>query len=98
MENKNEIRKLEELGLGELRGKGFETRIEMFEAIKKCNKGITFDRRTCQLFIDGNIYILVSKRKNKMYYINSIFCEGIKDEYITEDGIKGYRQWLRFYK
>lgn len=98
MENKNEIRKLEELGLGDLRGKEFPTRIEMFEAIKRSNQGITFDRRTCQLFIDGNIYILVSKRQNKMYRIDSIFCNGVRDEYITEDGVRGYRQWLRFYK
>lgn len=98
MENKNEIRRLEELGLGELRAKEFSTRIEMFNAIERSNKGITFDRRTCQLYIDGNMYILVSKRKNKMYRIDYVFCEGVRDEYITEEGYKGYRQWLRFYK
>ena len=96
--NKSEIRKLEELNLGELRGKEFDTRIEMYNAIENINSGITFDRRTCQLYIDGKLYILVSKKVNKKYIISSIFCDGIKDEWINEEGIKCVRQWLRFYK
>lgn len=80
MINKNEIRQLEELGLQELRGKEYETRIEMFNAIEKINKGYTFDRRTCQLFINNERYIIVTKRKNKKYHIDYIFGEGVKDE------------------
>lgn len=98
MNSKSETRKLEELGLGELRGKEFPTRIEMFNAIEKINKGITFDRRTCSLYIDGKGYVLVSKRKNKMFYVDCIFCDGVKDEWIDEDGLHCVRQWLRFYK